>query len=101
MLALACPLQAQPAPIVVPECEGLKIGILDLNDLSEAAGVPRCSLSDVSHLHTTLPPSPCHCPAIHSLKVAGDDSLPPCLADICFRGEARCDSVKGMCDQPP
>ena len=33
---------------VVPACEGMKIGILDLNDLSAAAGVPQCSLNNVS-----------------------------------------------------
>jgi len=47
LAGLALPVRVRGAPAVVPECEGLKIAILDLNDLSEAAKVPRCSLNDV------------------------------------------------------
>jgi len=50
-LALAATLLLPPwgeaNQAVVPECEGMKIGILDLNNLSEAANVPKCTLNDV------------------------------------------------------
>ena len=40
--------QCACSPTTVADCEGMKFGILDLNDLAKAAGVPKCTLSDVS-----------------------------------------------------
>jgi hypothetical protein len=47
LATLANPLWVEANQLMVPECEGIKIGILDLNDLSEAANVPKCTLNDV------------------------------------------------------
>ena len=50
-LAIVLLLGSQPcicSPTTVADCEGMKFGILDLNDLAKAADVPKCSLGDVS-----------------------------------------------------
>ena len=52
LAGLASPKRVRGTPAVVPECEGFRIAVLDLNDLSEAASVNRCSLSDVRPYHT-------------------------------------------------
>ena len=48
LLLLLLSQQCTGSPTTVADCEGLKFGILDLNDLAKAAGVPKCTLSDVS-----------------------------------------------------
>lgn len=57
----------------VQECEGMKIGVLDLNDFSEAAQVPLCSLTDVrtASLHR-----------LHYAKVNLSYPLPDCLLNL-------------------
>jgi hypothetical protein len=46
-LVLACIQTSVASMPIVHECEGMKIAILDVNDLAEAAGVKSCSLKDV------------------------------------------------------